>query len=344
MKRYEKESFFKVFGIFFSTLLVLCVTIFTLYYEESSDHLKDDILYQMREYVFDFKGDKFSLEFVEKQKSIKFSVIATCKEGLCAYFHTPKDDKFILKVAYAQKSFERDLTILKVKILKIFAVVFLVILFFSLYFAVYSLRPMKNAIELLEVFLKDLIHDLNTPVTSILLNVKLLGRKGLSPELERIELSAKTISSLHKNLENLKDEVKLETTSIDLQRLIEERIEILEKLYPKIKFIKKLESLHVHSDEDALSRIIDNILTNACKYNKKNGEVLIRSGKNVVSIEDTGVGIANPKRVFERYYKENERGLGLGMNIVKRLCDELGIDITLHSELDKGTIVKLTFN
>lgn len=344
MKRYEKESFFKVFGIFFSALLVLCVTIFTLYYEESRDHLKDDILYQMKEYVFDFKGDKFSLEFVEKKNSIKLSEMAPCKEGLCAYFSTPQDDKYILKVVYDQKSFEGDLTMLQVKILKVFAIVFLIILCFSLYFAVYSLRPMKNAVELLEVFLKDLIHDLNTPVTSILLNVKLLGRKGLSPELERIDLSAKTISSLYKNLENLKNEVKLESTSIDLKCLIEQRIEILEKLYPKIKFIKKLESLHIRSDKGAVSRILDNILTNACKYNKKNGEVLIKSGSNVISIEDTGFGIANPKRVFERYYKENDRGLGLGMNIVKRLCDELDIDITLHSELNKGTVVKLIFN
>ncbi|WP_157840824.1 histidine kinase dimerization/phospho-acceptor domain-containing protein [Halarcobacter anaerophilus] len=53
----------------------------------------------------------------------------------------------------------------------------------------------------MENFLKDLIHDLNTPSTSILINSKMLKKHGDFEEIERIELSAKTISSLYKNLE-----------------------------------------------------------------------------------------------------------------------------------------------
>lgn len=344
MKNYEKESFFKVFGIFFTALLVLCLVIFFLYYEESKDHMEEDIRYGMKEYAFDFKGDKFSLAFIEKKGDVKFSEIVTCKEGLCSYFPIPKDDKYILKIIYDQKSFDNDITMLKIKILKIFAIVLLAISLFSLYFAIYSLRPMKTAIEVLELFLKDLIHDLNTPITSILLNVKLLERKGTSAELERIEFSAKTISSLYKNLEISTNKLKRKKELVDLKNLINQRVDILEKLYPKIKFIKKLEPLHVNSDEDALPRIVDNILTNACRYNRKNGEVIITTSKNILLIEDSGIGIANPKRVFERYYKETERGLGLGMNIVKRLCDDLHIGIKINSEINKGTIVKLTFN
>ena len=54
---------------------------------------------------------------------------------------------------------------------------------------------MREALYLLEEFLKDLIHDLNTPATSILLNAKLLKRRGEFAEVERIELCAKGIAS-----------------------------------------------------------------------------------------------------------------------------------------------------
>ena len=58
-------------------------------------------------------------------------------------------------------------------------------------------------------------------------------------------------------------------------------------------------------------------------------------------IKDSGRGIDNVKKVFERYYKESERGLGIGMHIVKKLCDALGIGIRIESEPGKGTIVAL---
>jgi signal transduction histidine kinase len=62
---------------------------------------------------------------------------------------------------------------------------------------------------------------------------------------------------------------------------------------------------------------------------------------DVLSVRDTGQGIRHPKRAFERHYKEGERGMGLGLHIVQRLCRELGIGIALESEVGRGTIVKL---
>jgi len=59
-------------------------------------------------------------------------------------------------------------------------------------------------------------------------------------------------------------------------------------------------------------------------------------GENLI-IEDTGKGIKNPKKVFERFYKEQERGIGIGLHIVKKLCDELGIAISLTSKVGEGS-------
>jgi two-component system OmpR family sensor kinase len=115
-------------------------------------------------------------------------------------------------------------------------------------------------------------------------------------------------------------------------------------LYPSIKFEFDYKSFLVKSNKNALERIFDNLLTNACKYNKKNGLVQIIIKENKVIIQDTGIGIKDVEKVFQRYYKENERGLGIGMNIVKNLCEALSIGIGIRSEINIGTTIELRFN
>lgn len=62
-----------------------------------------------------------------------------------------------------------------------------------------------------------------------------------------------------------------------------------------------------------------------------------------VIIEDTGRGINHPEKVFDRFYKEHERGLGIGLHIVKKLCDQMKITIHIHSTVGKGTKVTLDY-
>ena len=100
---------------------------------------------------------------------------------------------------------------------------------------------------------------------------------------------------------------------------------------------------HLECNKIALERILDNLLTNACKYNKKNGTVFIDIIKNKMTIRDTGVGIKNTTKIFQRYYKENETGLGIGMSIVKKLCDMLEISISVKSVINEGTTIVLLF-
>ena len=202
---------------------------------------------------------------------------------------------------------------------------------------------MKEALSLLENFLKDLIHDLNTPATSILLNSKLLRRRGDFEEINRIELSAKTIASLYKNLELITPHQIVKDETIVLEKIVDERVEILKKIYPKIEFIVQMQHFMIQSNKNAIERIIDNLLTNACKYNKKNGQVKISIEKSKLIIEDTGIGIKDTKKVFQRYYKENDSGLGMGMSIVKQLCNILNITIDIKSELKSGTRIELCF-
>ncbi len=315
-----------------------------MYYEDKVKSIEDNILYQMKEYTFDFKAESFSLDIVQDDKEKQLFKIYHCKEGLCAYFKAPTSGPYLLKVIYDQKRLKELYSKFLIKIFKGFFVIVFFLILLSTLFAFYSLRPMKEALTFLEDFLKDLIHDLNTPATSILLNSKLLRKRGSFEEIERIELSAKSIASLYKNLEFMSPNTINKNNEVLVNDLVIQRVDILKKLYPKIQIRTNMKKLVIKSNKNALERIIDNLLSNACKYNKKNGQVDISIIDNKLFIKDSGIGIKNTKKVFERYYKENACGLGIGMNIVKQLCDILDIKICVKSEINKGTTIYLEFN
>ncbi len=344
MKNYEKKSFFTSILLFFIPLVTFSTIVLYMYHEDKVKDIEENILYQMKDYTFDFKGNKFNIDIIENDNSKKVFKLYDCKEGFCGYFELPSSKLYLLKVIYTKEKFNEVYNIFLSKLLKISVLVFFVLLFLSIGFAFYSLRPMREALNLLENFLKDIIHDLNTPSTSILLNSKLLRKRGDFEEIERIELSAKTISSLYKNLEFINSKKIEKTDLVSIEEIINNKIEILKKLYPSIKFEFDYKSFLIKSNKNALERIFDNLLTNACKYNKKNGLVQIIMKENKVIIQDTGIGIKNVEKVFKRYYKENERGLGIGMNIVKNLCEALNMGIDVRSEINKGTTIELKFN
>lgn len=331
--------------LFFIPLVFLSSIVLYMYHEEEVNYLEQNLLYQMKDYTYDFKGDKFSLDIVINDTTKKIFKIYHTKEGLNAYFQVPAASKssYLLKVSYEQKKYIQEYNQIIKKLFKVSIIIFFLLFVLSIGFAFYALRPMKEALYLLENFLKDLIHDLNTPATSILLNSKLLRKRGDFEEIERIELCAKGIASLYKNLEFINPKNISNDEEIFLDKLILDKIEILKKLYPNIIFSTNLTKKTFKSNFNGIDRIIDNLLTNACKYNKKNGTVSVTMDSNSLIIEDSGIGIKDVSKVFQRYYKENVNGLGIGMSIVKQLCEVLNISIEIQSSVDKGTKIKLEF-
>lgn len=314
-----------------------------MYYQDKMNDIEQNLLYQMKDYTFDFQGDKFSLDIIEDDKQKDIYKIYHCEEGLCAYFNIESTTPYLLKVIFDKEKYKKVREEFLLKLLQLSIIGFVFLFLFSIGFTIYSLKPMKEALHLLQNFLKDLIHDLNTPATSILLNSKLLRRHGDFDEIGRIEISAQIIASLYKNLELITPNQILKDEEVSLERLIDERIELLKKIYPKIEFQKEGKNFIVQTNKNSIERIIDNLLTNACKYNKKNGTVQIKFNNPELIIQDTGIGIKDTQKVFQRYYKENDSGLGIGMSIVKQLCDILQINIEVKSEINKGTKIILRF-
>ena len=341
MKRYEKESLFKNFLIFFSIQAILLAIIVMQNFNDEKKSLNKRILNEMRICSYNLKCDKFDIDFVSKKENREVSKLYF-DGGIISYYSLPTVDKFLLKISLRQDKYLNYVEQIREKEIRLFIIYLIVTAILSFIFSLYALYPLKKALKLNEEFMKDILHDINTPLSSMLVNFSLLKRKfGNSRKIERIESNVDTIISLQNNLKTFLNESNLQIETFFLDKELLPRIEHFKMQYSNLSFNIDIPSVELKTNKEAFIRIIDNILSNACKYNKENGLVSIYFKDNVLVVQDTGIGIKNPSKVFDRYYKENERGLGIGMHIVKKLCDLLSIKINISSKVNKGSSIFL---
>lgn len=295
----------------------------------------------------DFKAQKNGYSYIlNPSEKLKYTIPEKIRDYYYKSFPKRKGKKFLTILVEAKVV---DSELKDIKYFTIFLQLILIILFaiISFILAYISIKPMQETISHLDRFIKDLIHDLNTPITSIMLNTKMLKKKIEQQDmrkLERIENSAINILSLYENLNILLDENNLKLQNINLSQIIEQKIEMYRNLYPKIKFINQVQNAQIKSNEKAILRILDNIISNSCKYAvEQNPTIDILFKKNSLTIKDNGKGIKYPQKVFERSYKEEESGYGIGMHIVHRLANSLGIKIQINSKPNYGTEIILNF-
>ena len=145
------------------------------------------------------------------------------------------------------------------------------------------------------------------------------------------ENNIETILTLQKNLQTFLKGINTQKEEFNLLDLLEKRVQYFNVLYADVSYDLEMKSMLLLVNKDAFSRIIDNILSNAGKYNIANGTVHIVLEDEVLIVQDSGIGIKDTSKIFERFYKEQDRGIGIGMHIVKKLCDELFIDIKIDN-------------
>ena len=89
-----------------------------------------------------------------------------------------------------------------------------------------------------------------------------------------------------------------------MEDIILQRVDYIKGIYPHIKFDVDIKDNRLFCYKDGLVRILDNILSNACKYNKENGEVMVSFNENyILEVTDTGVGIKKPEKYSKDFIK-----------------------------------------
>ncbi len=323
MKVYEKESLIKGFLLFFIVIELFLIVILYRHYQLEDEHLGENLFLEMKNYSLFFDDDRFDIDIVDKKKDSKLYELYKDEESLYILVPFSKEDNDLLKVYYPISSYNKTLAKVRDTTFLYFFMLSLVAILISLLFSFYALRPMRDSLKLLEEFIRDIIHDLNTPITSILLNLKMMPQRG--EEVESIAISAKAISMLHKNLDTYLRDMKFKKEPLFIKDVVQEQVKFFSSMYDYLDWKIDIEDFSIKSDRNALSRIIYNLLSNACKYNKSTGfiEIIAKDGK--LTIRNDSYGIKNPSKLFNRFYKESQRGLGIGLHIVQKLSDELNI-------------------
>jgi two-component system OmpR family sensor kinase len=217
------------------------------------------------------------------------------------------------------------------------------------------LSPMKTSLNILDRFIKDTTHELNTPLSAILSNIEMMEMDRIDAEnkkkINRINIAAKTVSVLYNDLTYiaLENDMYKSGENINLKNIIEERVEYFDILArsKEISFMLDLHDSIIVANKNKITRVIDNLISNAIKYNKRKGNISIKLFANSLTIEDSGIGIDADKvgYIFERYsrFNNSEGGFGIGLSIVKDIIDEYKMKIEVSSQINKGTSIKITW-
>jgi signal transduction histidine kinase len=340
-------------------MLVFLSFIFYDKMQDAKAYIRNNIFLEMKNYSIGFDDERFNRDSISKNKKQKLYTLYEDEKSV--YILTPSsdpsqkemmmimtpagnimvpysnDDVEVHKVWYSKVDYDHLVAQLQRSLLWQYALFVLIAFIVALLAAWYTLNPLRSSLRLLEDFIKDIIHDLNTPLTSILLNLKMIETE--NEEIESIRTATQTIEMLHQNLDAYLREQKQPEEIFTLNEVANRYVAFFTPLYDYLTWDVQIEPLTLSTDKQAFERVIYNLLSNACKYNTSEGKIEIFLDGTILSIRNSSYGVSNPDRVFERFYKESERGLGIGLHIVDKLCHTLQIEKKFTVE---GTDVLVT--
>lgn len=218
----------------------------------------------------------------------------------------------------------------------------------------------KKAEAMRRKFSSNVSHELKSPLTSINGYAELIAT-GLAKD-DDIKKFGQIINEEGNRLLNIIDDIlklsKLDEenlqegkTIINIKNVVDQSINRFKRIseMKNIKVENKVCDINIKTHESLFTDLVTNIYENAIKYNKTNGQITIKCEKNKKNInliiEDRGIGIKKEDlpRIFERFYvadKQRTRTLkstGLGLSIVKHICDYLNYDIKVESKYGYGS-------
>jgi signal transduction histidine kinase len=228
------------------------------------------------------------------------------------------------------------------------------------------LDRLKKAFDTEKFIISEASHKLKTPITVIKGYCDVI----LQREREKNDY-IKTLQAIRKVTENISGLISgiLSLTNLDsghlsfqsfreisLKSCILNAVEISRYLANQKNLVLDLNipgDILINGDEDKLTEALSNIIENAVKYNRANGEIRItlleNPGKAVVTVSDTGIGIDETEtaKIFERFYRsekvKNIEGSGLGLNIARLIIAAHNGTISVDSRLGQGTEFNIIF-
>lgn len=201
-------------------------------------------------------------------------------------------------------------------------------------------------------FIADMVHQIRTPLTVIMTNSSLIEMESsmkIQQYTDQINSSINMLSNSYEDLSYLISNETIEYPKIDVNvsRFLENRIlffDTIAKANEKIIKSDIQKNLYLLINDTELERLIDNNISNAIKYSSEKSIIFIKlskiNNKLTLVFESDGAKITEPIKIFEKNYTQSnsaKRSLGLGLFMVKNICDKNNIEYSLSSNNNKNS-------
>lgn len=380
----EKQTLLR-FSALYILLTVVIISVFSfIYYELQKDLMLQEKKASMQEYSKEFiedlkqlhinfdktqvypRSDNFTSAIFDSEKKLIFETSKTkldlnkilyLKDGMIHLVNIP--ESYYLGARYVIIKMKDDklwLSQTKEEIIIFSTLTFFFMLVIGYILLRLFLKPMRDAILLLDRFIKDTTHELNTPVSTIVANIEMIDKSTLDEKLlkkiNRIDIGAKTISTIYQDLTylTLGNQIISNDEDVNIEQLVTERVEYFKSLAGAKKVSLEsniIQNTFLHIDKSKLSKLLDNLISNAIKYNKVGGSIIVNVDEKRFEVEDSGIGIAKEdiSQMQERYTRFNKSsgGFGIGLNIVSGICKEYDLNIDIESVEKIGTKVSISW-
>ncbi len=218
-----------------------------------------------------------------------------------------------------------------------------------------------------EEWIANISHDLKTPLSSIKGYAEILSNSDYNVSNREIinysNIIVNKANYMEEMIEELRLHEKLKNNVLTIDKTKDNLIKFLREIIIEILnhpdyedriiyFNPQEENIEFYFDKNLMRRSITNLIFNALLHNEKDTEIFIdvsKQDKICIKIKDNGNGISEEdlKNLFNRYYRgtntENHKGSGLGMSIAKEVIEAHGGSISVESQLNKGTTIKIVF-
>ena len=373
----EKKSFFSFLALYLgSSFILMLIPLFFYYQNEKTLYLdlvksnmqnivskvsNEIIISHMLDVEFNrdiyLNNQNYKISFYDKDKNLLFGNLNE-KLNFEQNFYNDEEKLIIVDsstvghlgiwyIALKDNSLKEKISNLKLNIFLIFLIFYTIIAIVSWSLAKLFLKPIKDDRERLNNFIKDTTHELNTPISAIIMSCE--DDNLTKKQIDRIKFSAKRVSEIYKDLTYifLGNIEKKSLDKIDLSKVIKEEIINFEPMIARkrLKINLNIEEFFYEINKDDFIRLFNNLFSNAIKYNKTDGNIDIILQNRELIIKDSGIGISKDKikDIFNRYYRATNQsgGFGLGLNIVNMICKTYNIKIDVQSFENIGSTFTL---
>ena len=383
---YERKSLFRFLLLYLVSVFLLLSIIGYLFFENSRASMKSamkfEMMYQARmlsgeiamkamknkgepfdairkkNYLKTLKHCRFDAGYYDKNKKPYYTEIEDVAQFDLEFFvkdmkcYAVIEDKSehlgVRYVVLKENDLAGILQKLRIKIIGYLVLSFILMGVVGYFLGKLFLRPVRQQIESLDKFISDTTHELNTPISAILMTIQSLG--GVEDKkIKRLEASAKRLSTMYSTL-TYRLEGNIEKSELlCFANIVKQRVEYVKELIDskRLHMLLELEPTKVFMPKISAHRLIDNLLSNAIKYSDVGDSITLMLKDNVLKVKDTGIGIDRKVQedIFRRYQRANEErgGFGIGLSIVLAICKKYKIKLDLESEKGKGSTFILTF-